>query len=54
MPGSHTDRDDTPEIKQPSNPESKDVEETDDEPEIHIPDDEGPEIGTPGDDFPNR
>jgi hypothetical protein len=45
---------DIPDIRQPGGPQPADIEDVDDEPEIHVPDDEQPEIGGPGDDFPNR
>jgi hypothetical protein len=44
----------SPEIKQPGGPRPADLEDIKDEPEIHIPDDEQPEIGEASEEFPNQ
>jgi hypothetical protein len=45
---------DIPDIRQPSGLQPADIEDVDDEPEIHVPDDEQPEIGGRGMIFLNR
>jgi hypothetical protein len=54
MSHSTPDPSDVPDIRQPGGPQPADMEDIEDEPEIHVPEDEQPEIGEPGDDFPNR